>query len=378
MSATEGLTRWRGSAHLDRMVAEVDRLAAEVRATADARAASDPDGLAAIARTVDTSALTATLRLDGADPDLARGERAGTWFDAVGPAARAAGAGPTGGTTDAGAAGEVDGATVVDGVEALDDAELAARELTGVTAALGADDLVEAMVRRPGPTLAELSRRLTRGLVAPERAGAVRRGARIVHDASVGRVLYFPLEAEHVPDALAELAAWVDRSADDVPALLVSGVVALEVLRIHPFDAANGRLARAAARLLLRGGGLDPHRFAAFEPVLAEDPLGVAEEVAASLRRRDATAWLERHAEAVADGLRSSRALLAGEAPVTWDTATFTLADHAAALGADMAAARADLDRLVDARAVRRVPGSGGLRLLRAVPDGDARADVRR
>jgi hypothetical protein len=360
MSATEGLTRWRGSAHLDRMVAELERLATEVGAAADARAAADPEGLVALVRTVDASAITATLRLDGADPDLARGERAGTWFDAVGQTARAAAAGPAGGTADASDTDEVD------------DAKLAARELAGVTAALRADDLVEAMVRRPGPTLAELSRRLTRGLVAPERAGAVRRGARIVHDASVGRVLYFPLEAEHVPDALAELAAWIDRSATSVPPLLLSGVVALEVLRIHPFDAANGRLARAAARLLLRGGGLDPHRLAAFEPVLGEDPLGVAEEVAASLRRRDATAWLERHAEAVADGLRASRALLAGRAPTTWEPVTFTLAEHAAALGVDVDAARADVERLVDAHAVRRVPGSGGLRLRRAMLDESA------
>jgi hypothetical protein len=65
---------------------------------------------------------------------------------------------------------------------------------------------------------------------------------------------------------------------------VTSGVVHLELLRIHPFDAANGRLARAAARLLLRAGAR-PRRCRRAGARAGPRPLGYHEEVARTLRR---------------------------------------------------------------------------------------------
>jgi Fic family protein len=161
--------------------------------------------------------------------------------------------------------------------------------------------------------------------------------------------------------------------------------VHLELLRIHPFDAAAGRLARAAARLALRTGGLDPERLTAVEPVIAEDRLAHAEAVAATLRRRDLTLWLEGWAEVVADALRHARAdlraVLAGDGVSREDDAerdalarrlatlhaarageVVTLAEHRDAAGMTLAEARDDLERAIDLGLVVRVRGSGGLR----------------
>ena len=360
-----------GSTHLDRLVVECARLADEVRDATRALLASGDAGRARLeAAIVDAhdAAARATLALDGADPDLAVGERAGTWFDALGEVA-----------SPSDAASEAAGA-------AVRDVDLAALERAGVDAALVADDLRAASVTEPRATWEELSRRLTAGLVAPERAGRLRTGARIVHDASVGRVLYHPLAPEDLEDGVTALAAWVaDAAAAGVERALIAGAVHHGLLLLHPFDAANGRLARAAARLVLREGGLDPHGLAATEAGLARDALGLAEEVAATRRRNDLTVWLERVTEAHADALRDARARLGltskGAVPAAAREAiaerlargevAFTLVEHATARGlreddrgrdGGLDAAREELEALIDARLVRRAIGGRGLR----------------
>jgi len=304
--------------------------------------------------------------LDGADPDLAAGERGGTWFDALGQVAQ----------DPAGAEGA--------GAPVVRDVDLAALERAGVDAALVADDLREAIVTEPSAAWEELSRRLTAGLVAPERAGRLRTGARIVHDASVGRVLYHPLAVEDLEAGVDALSRWVvDAVAAGVERLVVAGAVHHGLLLLHPFDAANGRLARAAARLVLRSGGLDPHGLAAVEVELARDALGLAEEVAATMRRRDLTVWVERFAEAHAEALRGAGARLGRPLPAVDDDAravlaahvaagrgAFTLVEHAGLRGlGSLDDARDELDLLVDARLVRRAIGGRGLRYEVATDD---------
>lgn len=357
-----------GSAHLDRLVAECTRLADEVRGATKRMLGVDDGGRTRLERAIletHEAAARATLTLDGADPDLVVGERAGTWFDALGQVAQ----------EPAGAEGATDGA-------AVRDVDLAVLERAGVDAALVADDLRTLVVEDPRAAWEELSRRLTDGLVAPERAGRLRTGARIVHDASVGRVLYHPLAPEDLGDGVAALAAWVaDASAAGVDPALVAGAVHHGLLLLHPFDAANGRLARAAARLVLRGGGLDPHGLAATEVELARDALGLAEEVAATRRRRDLTVWLERVTEAHADALREARVRL-GVVPgadvsdaaraamaerLAQGRTDFTLVEHATdrrarGLDDDLDAAREELEALIDAGLVRRAIGGRGLR----------------
>jgi Fic family protein len=346
--------RFTRTPHLVDLVAEAERLA-----TALGRAPG-PASDALAARTADRAVL-ASLRLDGStleelpsmeqlDDAIGRGPapppdaRPGTWLDAMGT------------------------------IRGDADRTVQALETLGVRTALTADDLDEQLFTAPEATLAELHRRLTRGLVDPAYAGVPRRSEQAVHDASVGRILYFTVDPEAVPRELALLGAWLASAGTREHGVIVSGIVHLELLRIHPFEAANGRLARAAARSALRARGLDPLGLAAPEIPLADDPLGYHEEVARTLRRRDATIWLERWAETVTEGLRAaarSLELLSASTParaLTFlagrDDPAFTLADYRADAEVGPEDARADLRSLLEAGRIARVPGSRGLRFV--------------
>lgn len=379
------------SPHLVLLIAEVERLAtrladAEVVARQERR---EPRILAAA---------RASLALDGAQaaatlaPEEAaiRAER----FHAARSRARAGTGSATGTEQDAAGSDaaqdaadsdtEVAGsrrtrATWLDTLRVVDDPEedlVAALELLGVLAADDSDDLADGVLTDATTTLAELHRRLTRGLVAAHRAGVPRVIEQAVHDGATGRIVFRTTPPAQLHRELGLLDAWLASAGTREHGVIASGVLHLELLRHHPFDAANGRLARAAARLVLRTRGLDPDHLAAPEVSLAGDLLGYHEEVARTLRRRDLTIWLERWAEAVAAGLRDA-ARSAGVVDAEPDTAAvrfvaatpaFTVAELRAELDVGPEGARAHLDALLDAGIVRRVPASRGLRFAASEP----------
>ena len=369
-----------GSAHLSMLVDELDALVARAR---DVIADAGTSDVAARRAAEDAASADATLRLDGGLRTSADGsglERPGTWLDALGGAAGAAGDGTGDGAGGASAP--------------LDESELermAELERAGVRAAIASDDLADAFGRASadagglGTALALLHGRLTAGLVADARAGRLRRGPRVVHDASVGRVLFFPTDAALLPDAWDQLLRSVTGSGAGAAAARTAPAVRaallhLELLRHQPFDAANGRVARAAARLALTADGLVPDGLGAPDAVLATDPLGYHEEVGASVRRRDATRWVERalesHGAALVRTLDALDALGARDGdgagsdpslqpPDALDD-DFTLGDVVEQAGGSSDAARERCSMWVVAGTAERVIGSGGLRLRRA------------
>ena len=235
---------------------------------------------------------------------------------------------------------------------------------------------------RPLDALTELHARLTRGLVAPEDAGRPRRTEQAVHDGAQGMVVWNAPAAEAVPGLLEELAGWLTGAGGRMgsaalPAVIVAGVVHERLLEWQPFEAANGRLARAASRVVLRARGMDPHGCAVVERVLAADIAGYHQEVAATMRRRDLGAWLERYAEAAAAALEQAadavdprprpepparaREVVAALRPAE----PLTIADYARRAGVGFETARADLRALAGAGALAAEPGSHGLRYRR-------------
>ncbi len=352
--------RFQRSPHLVALIAEVERLATRVLA-------APPDRRTALRSDRQLAAARASLQLDGARMDTitdrARAE-ATALEHAVG--------------VDEGAifSSAASRATWLDTLRILDDPEdevVGALELLGVLAADDSDAGEQLLTDAP-QALATLHRQLTRGLVAPERAGALRVLEQAVHDGATGRILYRTAPPATLPREFGLLTVWLTSTGAREHGLIASGVLHLELLRLHPFDAANGRLARAAARAVLRARGLDPDHLAVPELALATDPLGYHEEVARTLLRRDLTVWLERWAEAVAEGLRSSARALE-VLPVTAPARArdfvrgheaFTIADYRAEAAAAPEEARAELATLLDAGLVRRVPASRGLRFVRA------------
>lgn len=252
------------------------------------------------------------------------------------------------------------------------DETIQALEYLGVRSALRSDELGERLVDEPRAGLAALHRELTRGLVDPWHAGRPRRTDQAVHDGSIGRVVYFAPRPARAREELDRLCDWLTSpEARDEHRVVVSGILHLELLRLHPFDSANGRVARTAGRLWLRAHGGDPDGLTATEVVLVRDPLGTYEEVARTQRRGDCTIWLERWAEAVTGGLREAARRLDVPPPTLPDRGAqflarrleprFDLADYTTTWNVDVEQARRELRILVDAGRLHLVPGKRGL-----------------
>ncbi len=328
---------------LDQLLAEVEEWSAVVAA-----AAPTPEQVGA-AR---DRAAVATLRLDGSPlqdvPPPVDQLPVGT---VTGPA--------RGGWLEILRSGAADLQTAPDEV-------LMAIEHHGARAGLDAGDLAGDLRGDPITALRTLHRRMTDGLLAPDTAGAPRRTDQAVHDASIGRVLFFPVDPAHVADRLDRTAAWV-ADADDHP-VVVAGVLHHQVLDIHPFEAANGRLARTAGRLLLADAGIDADRAGQPEAALLEDSIGYLDEVGRSRRLGDPGTFVARWAEAVTDGLRRAAHDLgvAPEVDVPHATVTFlaeragtdfTITEHRQAGGTDEG-----LDAALRAGLTSRLLGTRGLR----------------
>lgn len=229
----------------------------------------------------------------------------------------------------------------------------------------------------PLSALVSLHERLVDGLVAPERIGRVRTVDHDIHDGAQGQVIFRTPPTAELPALLDELVGWIGEGSARLPALVVAGVVHARLLQWQPFDAANGRLARSAARVVLRARGLDPAGLAVPERALAADSLGYHREVAASIRRRgDLTGWLERMGEAVAEALEDAADALTGGPAEPPERArevaaslapgkTITLPEYAGRVGVDRDTAAGDLEALRRARWVSEEPGTQGLRLRR-------------
>lgn len=264
-------------------------------------------------------------------------------------------------------------------LEGMPSQDVAAVEYANLLAAAEAEPALAAeLFVQPLATLTSLHRLLTAGLVSPDVAGRPRQTAQSVDDGAQGRSLYHAPDPHAVPGLLDGLAGWLERGAATRPTVVVAGVVHGRLLEWQPFEAANGRLARAAARLVLRARGLDPEGVIVWERELAADAAGYYAEVGATIRRRgDLGRWLERWAEAVsAAGERAADEL--APAPLVEPPARarqmaesvpaggeLTLSGYARDAEIGLETARADLRALERAGLTRLVAGTQGLRWQR-------------
>ncbi|QBI18919.1 hypothetical protein ER308_04750 [Egibacter rhizosphaerae] len=234
--------------------------------------------------------------------------------------------------------------------------------------------LVQRFARDPLDVLAEIHGRLTDGLVDPAVVGRPRTSEQDVHDGAHGQVVYRGAPVAELADRLAALGHWLRAGADDEPALVVAGVVHERLLEWQPFEAANGRVARVAARLVRRR--LDTAGLAVPELDWVADPLAYAREVAATIRRRgDLTRWVEWDAEVTVRALEHAADTAQGRPPPAPPARAvdalaalgevITVVEYAEAAGVDRATARADLAQLERARLVRPERGTAGLRVRR-------------
>lgn len=277
--------------------------------------------------------------------------------------------------------------------EALRLEGMATQEVAGVEYAnlLACHDLegevASEVFTAPLTTLTRLHGQLVDGLADPHRVGRLRQSAQDMHDGAQGTVVFRAPDPARLPALLDSLVGWLGHGSAGKPALVVAGVVHERLLEWQPFDAANGRLARSAARVVLRARGMDPDGLAVVERDLAADPLGYVRQVAASMRRGGQLAgWLEWLGEAVAAALERASDRAHGASPArpparAIEVATqlgagepITLPEYESRLGIDRENADLELSALCRAGWLRAQPGTRGLRFARVEggPTGEA------
>ena len=122
-----------------------------------------------------------------------------------------------------------------------------------------------------------------------------------------------PQRDETVSARLATLVSVIERTK--APAVVVAGVVHGELLALRPFAAANGVVARAAARVVLVARGLDPRAVSVPDVGCARDAAAYA-AAAEAFGAGDVVAFLLLWCDAVAfgavEGIAIGEALLRG------------------------------------------------------------------
>lgn len=261
--------------------------------------------------------------------------------------------------------------------------EVAAVEYANLLAAYDEEPrLADSFFDDPLAVLAEVHAIICRGLVDPDVAGRRRATEQAVHDGAQGRVIFNTPDPATLPALLAALQMWLGGGEQEggaaFPAPVTAAVVHELLLQWQPYEAANGRLARSASRLVLRARGMDPHALAVPERAWARDAGGYYGEVAATMRRRgDLGPWVERSVEALVGSLESvvaqahpsvsvvphPRALEAAGALAPGQT--ITVPEYAQRVGVGRESAWRDLRALAARGEVVREPRALGRRFRR-------------
>ncbi len=340
-------------------------LLARVEAAHTRLAAADPDRRGALAAAARSESAMLSARLDGSPltPETVVRVDGGDVPTLSGP-----------GQADLGVGWAR--ALKLDGMETQD---VAAVEYANLLAVHQVEaELADAALAHPLDTLRRLHGVICQGLVEPEVIGTPRVTDQAVHDGGQGMVIYNAMAPELVEGAMADLAEWLRRRTLVLSPAVTAGIVHERLLTIQPFEAGNGRVARAFTRLVLMALGVDRSGAAVLERQLWADAAGYYGEIAATMRRRgDTSIWLERHTGALARALERAadeldprptpalpergRAVVAAVAPGR----TINLREYAEDAGVELRVARDDLLAFARAGELVELPGGGGLTFQR-------------
>jgi len=107
-----------------------------------------------------------------------------------------------------------------------------------------------------------------------------------------------------VPDLTHSLLSWLNKQADELPAVFNSAILHLRLVEIHPFRDANGRVARALATWQLYRMGFDTlHIFSVDDVLLENRSLYIKNLQRVQVEGKDLGGWIEFIAEAVLETL---------------------------------------------------------------------------
>lgn len=139
-------------------------------------------------------------------------------------------------------------------------------------------------------------------ILPTEDCGSYRQKGVVVKNSHTGEITFSPPPAIEVPYQMQEFVAWLgSRSCLDLHPVLRSGITHYELVRIHPFLDGNGRVARAAALLVLFLDDYDVKRFFSLEEYYDRDAGRYYQGLQSVPRNNDdLTYWLDYFSEGLA------------------------------------------------------------------------------
>lgn len=153
----------------------------------------------------------------------------------------------------------------------------------------------------------ELHSLLTQNILPNDRRGEYRKRKGISRNSVTLQASWTWPDASEILAGIRALLDWVNsRETKDVHPVIKSGIIHSEIVRIHPFDDANGRLARVLATLYLYLEGYDINRFFSLEEYYDSDAMSYYKNLGRALKKNaDLTTWLEYFCEGLAIELNS-------------------------------------------------------------------------
>jgi len=132
--------------------------------------------------------------------------------------------------------------------------------------------------------------------------GEYRRTQVVVKNSQTGEITFRPPPAIEIPFQLDNFLRWFNATkAEDMHAVIKSGIMHYEVVRIHPFLDGNGRVARAVSTLAMVKEGYDIKRFFSLEEYYDREPLAYYEALQSVAKNGgNLTTWLEYFTEGLA------------------------------------------------------------------------------
>ena len=151
----------------------------------------------------------------------------------------------------------------------------------------------------------EIHKILTDKILASDRQGAFRVSEASSRDSLTWEKAFDYPPSDQILAMVTQFINWLKSpEAEKTHPLLKSGVVHHELVRIHPFDEANGRAARTVATLSLYLDGYDIKNFFCLEEYFDSDPRRYYNALSSIIEKDpDLTLWLEYFTQGLADEL---------------------------------------------------------------------------
>lgn len=138
-------------------------------------------------------------------------------------------------------------------------------------------------------------------ILPDETIGNYRKQQVVVKNSATGEITFRPPPAVEVPFLMTSFLAWLNNPVADIHPIIKAGATHYEIVRIHPFLDGNGRVARAAATLVLFKNGYDIKRFFSLEEYYDREPIHYYEALqSVGKLEGNLTGWLEYFTEGLA------------------------------------------------------------------------------